>query len=168
MRKIILVVGLPGSGKTTLADLIANKGGYSRVNADQVRASISKDLKFTEVDREVQAWRMGRLSALALQKPPFETGTKVFNQVVVSDFVCPTHRAMEHFENGAAQGGVGSDTYIVWMDTITPNESRFMDTAKVFMSPKTWDLCVCGWKDQKSLAEIANEIIQNINQPIGN
>ena len=35
--KIILVMGLPGAGKTTLADELAPKLNAKRLNADEVR-----------------------------------------------------------------------------------------------------------------------------------
>ena len=38
--KIILIMGLPGAGKTTLANALAKKIEVKRLNADEVRLSL--------------------------------------------------------------------------------------------------------------------------------
>jgi adenylylsulfate kinase-like enzyme len=50
MRKI-LVMGLPGAGKTTLATTLAPLLNAVVFNADAVRANISRDLGFGHADR---------------------------------------------------------------------------------------------------------------------
>ena len=61
MRKKILIMGLPGAGKTTLARLLAPRLNALHYNADDVRAQINKDLGFSETDRVEHARRMGWL-----------------------------------------------------------------------------------------------------------
>ena len=45
--KIILIMGLPGAGKTTLADALAKKIKAKRLNADEVR-KVANDWDFSE------------------------------------------------------------------------------------------------------------------------
>lgn len=59
MKKKILIMGLPGAGKTTLANGLAPRLNAAHFNADEVRANINKDLGFSEADRIEQARRMG-------------------------------------------------------------------------------------------------------------
>src|SRR5215467_8131924 len=61
MHKKILIMGLPGAGKTTLAKQLALRLNAVHFNADDVRANVSKDLGFSEPDRVEQARRMGWL-----------------------------------------------------------------------------------------------------------
>ena len=46
-KKIILIMGLPGAGKTTLADALAKKIEAKRLNADEVRKE-ANDWDFSE------------------------------------------------------------------------------------------------------------------------
>ena len=55
--KIILIMGLPGAGKTTLAEELAPKLNAKRLNADEVRKE-ANDWDFSEEGRKRQAKRM--------------------------------------------------------------------------------------------------------------
>ena len=72
----ILICGLPGSGKTTLAEPLAELLGAVWINADQVRKKYD-DWDFTPEGRIRQAQRMRHLS----------DGAVMAGKVVVTDFV---------------------------------------------------------------------------------
>jgi len=114
----ILIMGLPGSGKTTLAKKLAAKHNAIHLNADDMRNKVWTDLDFSISCRMIQAQRMGSLSDILLQQG--------FN--VIADFVCPTNYTRELF--GPAK--------IIWMDTI--KHSRYEDTNKLFEPPKNYFL----------------------------
>ena len=165
MKKIITLLGLPGSGKTTLGDMIHKLIGGARVNADVVRQTISSDLKFSELDREIQAYRMGAMAALALYEPMTlitgKDGVPVghLNQTVVVDFVCPTQRTRDVYEWAARSTLVNPVRRLtIWMDTITPEESRFPDTAKLFQPPSGCDIIIKGFKTKDQLISAAGSI----------
>jgi Adenylylsulphate kinase len=119
MRKI-LVMGLPGAGKTTLATALAPLLNAVVFNADAVRANISRDLGFGHADRIEHARRMGWICDRVAEAG----GT------VIADFVCPTE------ETRAAFG----DAFTIWLDRISA--SRFEDTNRMFVPPKRFDLRV--------------------------
>lgn len=116
--KPILIMGLPGSGKTALAKQIAEKLGAVHWNADDVRNNINKDLKFSTEDRIEQAKRMGWLA---------NTVTKVGIHCVV-DFVCPLPECRDAF----------GDAFVVWVDRIA--SGRFEDTNKLFIPPTSYQV----------------------------
>ena len=78
-------MGLPGSGKTTLANELAPMINAKRLNADEVRKE-ANDWDFSEEGRSRQAKRMADL-AIKLN----ETGN-----YVVADFICPTPKAVSY------------------------------------------------------------------------
>ena len=115
----ILIMGLPGSGKTTLAKLLAPMFNAVWLNADKVRKD-ANDWDFSPEGRKRQSLRMWTLAEEAIDN----------NRVVVADFVCPTEDTRKEFHAD----------YIVWMDTI--KEGRFEDTNKMFEAPAKYDFKV--------------------------
>ena len=111
----ILIMGLPGSGKTTLARALASKLEAVHWNADAVRANLNTHLGFSEQDRIEQARRMGWLC----------DQVTAAGQIAIADFVCPTHETRAAFQPTGC---------VIWMDTI--KEGRFEDTNKIFVPPQ--------------------------------
>ena len=133
----ILIMGLPSSGKTTLATALARELSCVHFNADEIRKEINKDLGFSVADRIEQARRMGVLCDIASR----------YGAHVIADFVCPTHETREAF--GAH--------FIVWVDRI--KESRFEDTNKLFIPPENPDVRVDGEFGMQYYAEEIAKII---------
>jgi hypothetical protein len=173
-RVIVLFQGLPGSGKTTLADKLADILPYSvRINADMIRGWISKDLGFSVRDRIVQAYRMGAISSLAVS-PPYgylnlaghPTNGEGLNRFALVDFVNPTEQTDNAFRLGA--GSFFGSTraviiYKVWMNTITPKESRFADTSKMYTAPASHvDIEVKNYKNEEQFQTIAETLSKRL------
>ena len=120
MTRKILIMGLSGAGKTTLATVLAPLLNAVVFNADAVRANLSRDLGFSHEDRVEHARRMGWMCDRVVEAG----GT------VIADFICPTA------DTRAAFG----DAFTIWVDRIA--EGRFEDTNRMFVAPERFDLRV--------------------------
>lgn len=116
---IIQIIGLPGSGKTTLAKTLMEHTDAIHLNADEIRSDLNADLGFTPEDRIEQARRMGALARLLYSQ----------GRTVIVDFICPTFETRKAF---------GKPDYLVWVDRI--EEGRFEDTNKMWEDPLEYDL----------------------------
>ncbi|MDX9689761.1 MAG: adenylyl-sulfate kinase [Alphaproteobacteria bacterium] len=133
LKHKILIMGLPGSGKTTLANIVAKNLQAVHFNADEVRHEINSHLSFSVEDRIEQARRMGWLCDKVVEAGHF----------VVADFVCPIEETRKAF---------GCDhAFVVWVDRI--REGRFENTNKLFVPPERFDLRVYGTNKAEYWAE---------------
>jgi nucleoside-triphosphatase THEP1 len=140
MTRKILIMGLPGAGKTTLARVLAPRLNAVHFNADDIRREINRDLGFTAADRIEQARRMGWLCDQVVKTGCF----------AVADFICPTKEARAAFE-------AGRGSFIVWVDRV--RQSRFEDTDRIFVAPERYDLRVVAEGSAEYWAEeVANRV----------
>ena len=134
----ILIMGLPGSGKTYLAQSLQPLLGAAWFNADKVR-EMANDWDFSPEGRTRQSLRMKALA-------DFESKNK---RVVICDFICPTAETRKLFDPDK----------VVWLDTI--EEGRFEDTNAMFEKPEKCDFRVTEWNDKNHI-NIAAEIKQDV------
>ena len=160
MQKI-LIMGLPGSGKTTLAEalkkyleengtmnmsgaeMLPMTGLNARVkwfNADEVRKKYN-DWDFSNAGRIRQSLRMAQFA--------LESG----GEYVICDFVAPLVEMRNNFKAD----------WTIWMDTI--EKGRFEDTNKAFIPPEVYDFRVTEQNAEKWAEFIGNHIIENRRRP---
>tara|TARA_B100001750_G_C15146325_1_gene417314 strand:+ start:238 stop:648 length:411 start_codon:yes stop_codon:yes gene_type:complete len=134
----ILIMGLPGSGKTYLAQRLQPLLNAAWFNADKVR-EMANDWDFSPEGRKRQSLRMKSLA-------DYESENK---RLVICDFICPTSETRNMFEPDV----------VIWLDTI--KEGRFEDTNKLFERPKNVDFRITEWNDKNHI-NIAAEINKNV------
>lgn len=131
-------MGLPGSGKTWLAERLQKRLNCAWFNADKVR-EMANDWEFSEAARLRQAYRMQNIADYEIEN----------NRTVIADFVCPLEITREIFDAD----------YIVWMDTIS--RGRYEDTNDMFQTPEKVDYHVEAWFDNTDEA-LADAIARHI------
>jgi len=159
----ILICGLPGSGKTWLAErLVQNIDNCAWYNADIVRTA-SNDWDFSKEGRSRQAMRM----------KTFADFEKNNGRYVICDFVAPSKDARESF---------GAD-YLIWLDTIKEgrvvenkkkelenskdlpfevetleSSQAFKDTTNMFETPNNANKIITSFMNDQEIAALAGEI----------
>jgi adenylylsulfate kinase len=134
----ILIFGLPGSGKTWLAERLQKRLECAWFNADEIRR-MANDWEFSEAARYRQAHRMASIA----------NNEKYHDRTVICDFVCPTEVTRAIYDAD----------YTVWMDTIS--RGRFEDTNDMFETPEKVDYHVEEWFDNTDEA-LADAIARHI------
>ena len=130
--KRILIMGLPGAGKTTLARALADKIDAMWFNADDVREQCN-DWDFSYQGRIRQSHRMRDLADDSHAK------------FVICDFVAPLNEMRT----------VYNADYTIWMDTI--DKGRFEDTNHVFEPPEQYNLRITNFN--YNVDDIAKELL---------
>ena len=132
----ILIMGLPGSGKTHLAvRLQQHLKDCAWYNADAIR-KMANDWDFSPSGRFRQAERMNMLAT-------FE-GTR--GRTVICDFVCPTIETRKLFDHDI----------MIWMNTI--EESRYKDTNQMFENPDNATYIVKGFQSDEEITKFAQQL----------
>jgi adenylylsulfate kinase len=131
----ILIMGLPNSGKTYLAERLQTHLDCAWLNADEVRR-MANDWDFSEEARIRQARRMRNLA-------DYE---KSEGSTVICDFVCPTELTRYIFEAD----------YTIWMNTIAG--SVYEDTNSLFEPPSYADLVIEKFLTNQEIASVVNKI----------
>ena len=138
-NKLILVMGLPGSGKTHTAQKLVqtfkDNGEFCNwFNADDIRRK-ENDWDFSPTGRDRAAARM---RTLVNNSPHF------YNVV---DMVSPTPKTR----------GILNPDFIIWMDTI--KEGRFDDTNEMFVPPENPDYTMKEWYKNNDIKNIIDAIL---------
>jgi adenylylsulfate kinase len=146
MKRKILIMGLPGAGKTTLSKVMAPRLNAVHFNADEVRANVNKDLGFAEADRIEHARRMGWLCDQVVKVGGF----------AIADFICPTPAARAAFTGDTS-------VFVIWVDRI--KAGAFEDTNRMFVPPESFDLRVPADGSPEFWAEEAMKLLRPVFDP---
>ena len=111
-------MGLPGSGKTTLASRLVPLLKAKWINNDEVRKA-ANDWDFSEEGRVRQAKRVADIAQKFKKEGNYD--------YLVADYICPTPQTRKLF----------NADYIVWVNTI--KKGRYDDTNKMFVKPEKFD-----------------------------
>jgi len=156
----ILIMGLPGAGKTYLAQALKQhleshsvlfhpsaetvSSSQARVewfNADDVRKRFN-DWDFSQEGRIRQSHRMRELA------------DKSQCDFVIVDFVAPLTEMRHNFKAD----------WIIWMDTI--EAGRYEDTNRMFVPPEFYDFRITEQAADKWAEFIGNHILENRRRPV--
>ena len=136
--KKILVMGLPGSGKTFLSKELNKIVPIIHLNADEIRKHFD-DWDFSKEGRLRQADRMKRFSDY------------IFSEKIspLADFVCQLDETRK----------ILNPDIVIWMDT--EKKGRFENTNKIFQKPKNFNFRITTKNAKYWAKHIKERIIKN-------
>jgi hypothetical protein len=166
--KKILIMGLPGSGKTYFAERLKH---YLEQNGDVMKVSPDKVLNYEgipdhalmnvtvdwfnadEVRKRFNDWDFSREGRIRQSLRMFEFAMKCTGDFVICDFVAPLPEMRHNFKAD----------WTIWMDTI--DAGRYEDTNKAFVPPDVYDFRITEQNADKWVEFVGGHILEDRRRP---
>jgi adenylylsulfate kinase len=162
MTQRILIMGLPGAGKTTLAgalkQYLEKHGTMNMYNAQQLPLT-GLDAQVTwfnadDVRRKYNDWDFSKEGRIRQSLRMFQFSMEAGGDYVICDFVAPLVEQRNNFKAD----------WTIWVDTI--REGRYADTNAAFVEPEVYDFRVTEQNAEKWAEFIGSHIIDNRRRPV--
>jgi hypothetical protein len=159
MQKI-LVMGLPGAGKTYFAEKLKKyleEHYWSYVDTTKPPkkdTSLVKWFNADEVRKLYDDWDFSLQGRIRQSKRMYELAESSKEQFVICDFVAPLQEMRNNFKAD----------WVVWIDTI--EKGRFEDTNKMFDPPDVYDFRITEQNAEKWSEFVGDHILQNRRRPV--
>jgi hypothetical protein len=164
MAKKILIMGLPGAGKTYFAErlkkYLENFATRSLVDApDSAHVNLSARvdwLNADEVRKKYNDWDFSREGRIRQSLRMAQFALECTGDFVICDFVAPLPEMRHNFKAD----------WTIWIDTI--DAGRYEDTNRVFISPDVYDFRITEQDAEKWVPFVGHHIINNRRRPVFN
>ena len=157
----ILIMGLPGSGKTTLAAALKKyleENGtisYDRALMEPI-TSFNCEVNWFNADdvrRKYNDWDFSNEGRIRQSIRMFQFSMEAGGDYVICDFVAPLVEQRNNFKAD----------WTIWVDTI--REGRYADTNAAFVEPEQYDFRITEQNAEKWAEFIGDHIIANKRRP---
>lgn len=164
----ILIMGLPGSGKTYFAErlkqFLEDNGDIFKVNPDRLLnyegipdhklMKVSVDwFNADEVRKRYNDWDFSRDGRIRQSLRMFEFAMKCSGEFVICDFVAPLPEMRHNFKAD----------WTIWMDTI--DSGRYEDTNRAFVPPDVYDFRITEQNAERWVEFVGTHILENRRRP---
>jgi len=161
MTQRILIMGLPGSGKTYLAEklkkYLEDNGTISYSRAEMLPFDTNCQVSWFNADdirRKYNDWDFSKDGRIRQSIRMFQFSMEAGGDYVICDFVAPLVEMRNNFKAD----------WTIWMDTI--REGRYADTNAAFVEPEQYDFRVTEQNAEKWAEFIGDHIIGNRRRPV--
>ena len=160
MTQRILIMGLPGSGKTTLAGALKRyleehgEIGFWRASMEPIDSSVMVNwFNADDIRRKYNDWDFSNDGRIRQSIRMFQFSMEAGGDYVICDFVAPLVEMRNNFKAD----------WTIWMDTI--REGRYADTNAAFVEPEHYDFRITEQNCEKWAKFIGSHIIENRRRP---
>ena len=161
----ILIMGLPGSGKTYLAQALKayleSNSSIKNMPAHKMQDTVPASYKCSvdwfnadDIRKRFNDWDFSKEGRIRQSLRMAEFALKSTGDYVICDFVAPLVEMRNNFKAD----------WTVWMDTI--DQGRFDDTNKAFIPPKEYDFRVTEQNAEKWAEFIGQHILDSRRRPV--
>ena len=161
MTQRILIMGLPGAGKTTLAGALKRyleeNGEISYSQAEMLPLDTKCQVSWFNADdvrRKYNDWDFSQDGRIRQSLRMFQFSMEAGGDYVICDFVAPLVEQRNNFKAD----------WTVWVDTI--REGRYADTNAAFVEPEQYDFRITEQDCEKWAEFIGSHIIDNRRRPV--
>ena len=160
MTQRILIMGLPGSGKTYLATALKkyleNNSDFYNVPAESLYGSRATVAWFNadDVRKRYNDWDFSPEGRIRQSHRMRELADASKDDFAICDFVAPLVEMRNNFKAD----------WTVWMDTI--ESGRFEDTNRAFVSPEVYDFRIIEQDAERWAEFIGTHILENRRRPV--
>ena len=167
MTKKILIMGLPGAGKTFLATAlkkyieensnIKNFPMDRAINMEHMPTTYKCSVDWfnaDEIRKKYNDWDFSREGRIRQSLRMAEFALNCTSDYVICDFVAPLVEMRNNFKAD----------WTIWVDTI--DQGRFDDTNKAFVPPEVYDFRITEQNADKWAEFIGNHILENRRRPV--
>lgn len=167
--KKILIMGLPGSGKTTLAvalkKYLEDNSSIDTMPLDRLMDYETIPTHYTSkvdwfnadiIRRAYNDWDFSKEGRIRQSLRMAEFAFKCSGDYVICDFVAPLPEMRENF----------NADWVIWMDTI--EKGRYEDTNQIFVPPEVYDFRITEQNCEKWAQYIGDHILHNRRRPVFN
>ena len=169
MTKRILIMGLPGAGKTYLAQALKK---YLETNGDLMKINPQRVLTYEgipgpeffrvgvdwfnadDIRKKYNDWDFSNAGRIRQSLRMFQFAIECTGEYVICDFVAPLVEMRNNFKAD----------WTIWVDTI--KEGRYEDTNKAFIPPEVYDFRVTEQNCEKWAEFIGDHILANRRRPV--
>ena len=164
MTQRILIMGLPGAGKTTLAAALKRyleeNGTISDSRAELLPLTLADTrcqvnwFNADDVRRKYNDWDFSQAGRIRQSLRMFQFSMEAGGDYVICDFVAPLVEQRNNFKAN----------WTIWMDTI--REGRYADTNAAFVEPEQYDFRITEQNCEKWAEFIGTHLIENRRRPV--